>query len=79
MTFAPILPWPYLATAVLVVLAFAAWLTLPGKQPKQQLRPTTIRAAAVVLLLLAAFRPGWAGAVDPLTRASRSASRQVQA
>ncbi|MBN9129492.1 MAG: VWA domain-containing protein [Paenarthrobacter ureafaciens] len=62
MTFAPIVSWPFLAAAVLLVLAFGTWLALSGKQPKQQVRSTITRTAAVVLLLLAALRPGWAGA-----------------
>ena len=63
MTFAPIIPWPLLALAFVTVLGFTAWTHIRRgpSQPLQTWRPAALRSAAVVLLLLAALRPGWAG------------------
>lgn len=55
MTFAPVFPWP------LLVLAFAAMLMFTVLALKRNARPAALRGAAVVLLLLAALRPGWPG------------------
>lgn len=66
LTFAPILPWPVLAVACLAVVAFTGWvIARPGRAGRSRIlrpvRPAALRGAAVVLLLLAALRPGWAG------------------
>ncbi|MCP1414303.1 VWA domain-containing protein [Paenarthrobacter sp. A20] len=68
MTFAPIIPWPLLVLAIvavlaLTVLAFTPWgrVRRGRSQPQRSMRPAAFRCAAVVLLLLAAMRPGWAG------------------
>ncbi|WP_210063738.1 VWA domain-containing protein [Pseudarthrobacter sp. PvP004] len=63
MTFAPIIPWPLLALTFVAVLGFTSWtLVSRGRsQPRRTWRPEALRCAAVVLLLLAALRPGWAG------------------
>lgn len=61
MTLAPLVPWPFLAAAAALVLAFPVWLVLTGRQPRHGMRSTATRTAAVVLLLLAALRPGWPG------------------
>ncbi|MET3902608.1 VWA domain-containing protein [Paenarthrobacter sp. 4246] len=55
MTFAPIIPWPPLLLALGAVLVF----TVPAVTRNG--RPAALRGAAVVLLLLAMFRPGWPG------------------
>lgn len=63
MTYAPIIPWPLLAVALVAAPAFTAWTLLRrgGRQPQRNWKPAALRSAAVVLLLLAALRPGWAG------------------
>ncbi|GAA3280429.1 VWA domain-containing protein [Paenarthrobacter aurescens] len=63
MTFAPILPWPLIALAFLTLLGLTAWTLAPrGRNRAQRTwRPAALRSAAVVLLLLAALRPGWSG------------------
>ncbi|WP_017200561.1 VWA domain-containing protein [Arthrobacter sp. M2012083] len=63
MTFAPIIAWPLLALAFVAVLGFTAWsyMRRVRSQPLRTWRPAALRSAAVVLLLLAALRPGWAG------------------
>ncbi|MGR0160051.1 vWA domain-containing protein [Paenarthrobacter nitroguajacolicus] len=63
MTIAPIIPWPLLVMAVVAALGFTAWTLMRGgrSQPLPNRRPTALRCAAVVLLLLAALRPGWPG------------------
>ncbi|MFC8038396.1 VWA domain-containing protein [Paenarthrobacter sp. NPDC057355] len=76
MTIAPILPWPLLAAVGLGALAFTVWslrLRTPATQQRpsrprsprslspRKVRPALNRCLVVVLLLLAALRPGWAG------------------
>ncbi|MCT9867807.1 vWA domain-containing protein [Paenarthrobacter aurescens] len=63
MTIAPIIPWPALAAILVAVLAFTVWNILRTRrtQPLRSVRPAALRCAAVVLLVLAALRPGWAG------------------
>nr|WP_260842294.1 VWA domain-containing protein [Paenarthrobacter nicotinovorans] len=76
MTIAPVLPWPLLAAAGLVAIAFTVWSLRPGTSPTARparqrrstqrrslrtVRPALNRCLVVVLLLLAALRPGWAG------------------
>lgn len=66
LTIAPILPWPVLAAACVAVLAFTVWTiarpSRAGRSHSQRtVRASALRCAAVVLLLLAALRPGWAG------------------
>ncbi|MFF2842768.1 VWA domain-containing protein [Paenarthrobacter sp. NPDC057981] len=71
MTIAPILPWPLLAAAGLGAIAFTVWslrpwTSAPQKRSPQGRSPRNVRSAlhrclVVVLLLLAALRPGWAG------------------
>ncbi|MFK0005999.1 VWA domain-containing protein [Paenarthrobacter sp. NPDC090520] len=61
MTLAPIIPWPFIALAGVAVVAFVAWTVFTRKQPQPLVRQTALRAAAVVLLLVAALRPGWPG------------------
>lgn len=71
LTLAPILPWPVLAALGLGAIAFTVWTAFPlirhnGGSPVQSrsrraLRQAVIRCVVVVLLLLAALRPGWAG------------------
>ncbi|SEJ69577.1 Ca-activated chloride channel family protein [Arthrobacter sp. yr096] len=62
-TFAPILPWPVIALAFVCVLAFTGWAvaTTRGTPYHRPARNTAFRCAAVVLLLLAALRPGLPG------------------
>jgi Ca-activated chloride channel family protein len=62
-TFAPMLPWPVIAVVFVCVLALTAW-TVASRRRNSSHRParrTAFRCAAVVLLLLAALRPGWPG------------------
>ncbi|UXM90037.1 vWA domain-containing protein [Paenarthrobacter sp. JL.01a] len=71
MTVAPILPWPLLAAVGLGAIAFTVWSlrpwTLatqrrsPQRRSPRKVRPALNRCVVVVLLLLAALRPGWAG------------------
>ncbi|WP_244296778.1 vWA domain-containing protein [Paenarthrobacter nitroguajacolicus] len=66
LTFAPILPWPVLVVACLAVVAFTGWEIARRDRtgrtaPRRPVRPAALRGAAVVLLLLAALRPGWTG------------------
>lgn len=61
MTLLPIIPWPLLAVAGVAVTAFTVWSVVRGQQPKRSVRPAALRGSAVVLLLLAALRPGWPG------------------
>nr|WP_286179078.1 VWA domain-containing protein [Arthrobacter sp. ISL-95] len=70
MTFAPIIPWPLLALAFAGILGFTAWTMLRHgrtmlrhgqSRPRRTWKPAALRSAAVVLLLLAALRPGWSG------------------
>ncbi|MEV7662196.1 VWA domain-containing protein [Paenarthrobacter sp. NPDC089316] len=70
LTMAPILPWPVLAAAFLGVIAFTVWTISTlikgsggqrGAKPRRYLRAAVIRCVVVVLLLLAALRPGWGG------------------
>ncbi|WP_426002911.1 vWA domain-containing protein [Paenarthrobacter sp. NyZ202] len=61
MTFAPIIAWPFIAVSVVATLLFTVWVLARGGQPRQAVRSTAVRCAAVVLLLLAALRPGWPG------------------
>lgn len=79
MTFAPpIIPWPpLLALAFVAVLGFTAWTYMRRvrSQPLRTWRPAALRSVAVVLLLLAALRPGWQVAKPkppPLTSTSTS-------
>ncbi|MEV7604511.1 VWA domain-containing protein [Paenarthrobacter sp. NPDC089322] len=60
-TIAPLLPWPFLAALALAVVTFTVWLMVRGRQPKRASRSAAFRGAAVVLVVLAALRPGWAG------------------
>lgn len=62
MTLAPIIPWPLIAVSGVALIAFVAWIRLKRQQSHAQVRRTALRAAAVVLLLVAALRPGWPGA-----------------
>lgn len=61
MTLAPLVPWPFVAAASALVLTFPVWLVLTGRRPRRGMRSTANRTVAVVLLLLAALRPGWPG------------------
>ncbi|TQS91693.1 VWA domain-containing protein [Arthrobacter sp. TS-15] len=63
MTFAPLVPWPLLALACVALLSFTAWTLVLRKRsrPQQPWKPAALRSAAVLLLLLAALRPGWTG------------------
>ncbi|XAS70521.1 VWA domain-containing protein [Micrococcaceae bacterium Sec5.1] len=66
MTLEPIIPWPFLAALGVAVIAFTLWTILrrpgPGSTgPQGSVRPAAVRGAAVVLLVLAALRPGWPG------------------
>jgi Ca-activated chloride channel family protein len=63
MTFAPIIPWPLLALTFAALLGFTAWTLVRGGRSRRRRtwKPAALRSAAVVLLLLAALRPGWAG------------------
>ncbi|MFE4195207.1 VWA domain-containing protein [Paenarthrobacter sp. NPDC056912] len=64
LTFAPILPWPILAATCLAVAAFTVMsIARAGRTGQSRLqrpvRAPALRGAAVVLLVLAALRPGW--------------------
>ncbi|MFJ4025810.1 VWA domain-containing protein [Paenarthrobacter sp. NPDC089989] len=61
MTLAPIIPWPFIALSGVAVVAFVVWTLSARNQPQPLVRRTARRAAAVVLLLMAALRPGWPG------------------
>jgi len=71
LTMAPILPWPVLAAAGVAAIAFTVWTAFAlirghGSQQghsrsPQALRSAVTRCVVVVLLVLAALRPGWAG------------------
>ncbi len=63
MTFAPLIPWPLWALACVALLGFTAWTLVRRErsQPQRTRKPAALRSAAVLLLLLAALRPGWAG------------------
>lgn len=63
MTFAPIVPWPLLALAFAALLGFTTWTYVrrESTRPRRTSKPAALRGAAIVLLLLAALRPGWAG------------------
>ncbi|WP_416403182.1 vWA domain-containing protein [Arthrobacter sp. LFS091] len=63
MTFEPILPWPVLVVAGFGILVLTAWTLIPrqGTRPHGKVRPAALRSAAVVLLLIAAMRPGLMG------------------
>ncbi|WOH17052.1 VWA domain-containing protein [Paenarthrobacter sp. GOM3] len=63
MSFAPILPWPVLVLAGFGILILTAWTLVRqrGTRPHGRVRPAALRGAAVVLLLVAAMRPGLMG------------------
>lgn len=66
LTIAPILPWPVIAAACVAAVAFTVWIIASPSRAGQNrsrraVRWSALRGAAVVLLLLAALRPGWAG------------------
>ncbi|MGO4250193.1 VWA domain-containing protein [Paenarthrobacter sp. RAF54_2] len=66
MIFQPIIPWALLVAMGVAVMAFTLWAIVRGpgpgsSAPQGWARPTAIRGAAVVLLVLAALRPGWSG------------------
>lgn len=69
MTFAPLIPWPFLLAAAAIVITFTGWLVLSGRERGREVTLHAIRAAAVVLLLLAALRPGWPGGEAKTARA----------
>jgi Ca-activated chloride channel family protein len=60
-TILPIIPWGLLAAIGIAVIAFTVWAIVRSPQPKRRVRFTAFRGAAVVILVLAALRPGWAG------------------
>ncbi|MDI2033111.1 VWA domain-containing protein [Paenarthrobacter nitroguajacolicus] len=79
LTLAPILPWPLLAVACLGAIAFTLWTVLAftkgrgsqerARPPQRYQRAAVIRCVVVVLLLVAALRPGWAGGQASATTA----------
>ncbi|MFE4079343.1 VWA domain-containing protein [Paenarthrobacter sp. YIM B13468] len=66
MTLLPIVPWAFLAAMGVGIIALTLWAIVRGPVsgstgPKGSVRPAAVRGAAVVLLVLAALRPGWPG------------------
>ena len=61
MTFQPIWPWWVMVPVVLAVVVFLAWSAVRSRPGRAGLRGSLLPAGLVVLLLLAALRPGVAG------------------